>query len=214
MATPSIGVQTNTGMINVTIKGMDQVEKNLKVLREALGVKTGGLINRGLMKGAQIIKAEARNNAPVFGGEANSRQAKKLIKSFRERIKHQAGRPLSMWANQRIPGNLKHNIVAHYVRKLPLTVWIRVRTKSWIFAPRYSTESKRWGVRGGADPSNLVGNPNYWWLVEFGARGRPGVGFMRKAFESKKQEAAKIAVEAMNKEIETVCAKFGVRLPS
>lgn len=169
----------------VTVHGLKEFENNLRVLREAFGVKTGGIINRGLMAGAMVIRDEARRLAPVLKDASG-----KSYRAFKAREKHRAGVALSTAANQRVPGNIKHNIIAHYVKKMPLTVWVRVRTKTYIFAARKNTRVPgRWGVRGGADPSNLVGNPNYWWLVEFGTsrvRARP---FLRPAFDNKRGEA-------------------------
>jgi hypothetical protein len=48
-------------------------------------------------------------------------------------------------------------------------------------------------------------------LQEFGYKGRPGKAFMRKAFESKKIWAGRLAAETMAKEIEKLGAKFGVQ---
>lgn len=209
---PSINLNTGKGIVTVRIEGMDQIEANLKTLRETFSVKTGGVVNRGLMAGAMLIRDEARSLAPVLGGSGASERQKiqiaKLVKSFKSRAQHQAGRALSIQANQRIRGNLKNNIIAHYVRSLPNTVWVRVRTKTWIFAERRNIAPKRWGSRGGADPSNMVDNPNYWWLVEFGAQGRPGIAFMRRAFEHKKGDAAIAAAEHMRKEIAALSALF------
>lgn len=186
-------------MIKVKVEGLREFESNLKVLREAFSVKTGGIINRGLMASAIVIRNEARRLAPVLGGGSTGT---KQYRAFKARQNQIAGKALSNEANQRVPGNIKHNIIAHYVRTQPMTVWIRVRTKTYIFATRKNKAPGRWGARGGADPSNLVGNPNYWWFVEFGTskmRARP---FLRPAFDSKKNEALQAFRSYMKREIE------------
>lgn len=188
--------------VAVKVEGLKEFEGNLKILREQFGVKTGGIINRALMSGALLIRDAARLKAPVLQDQTGS-----SYRAFKSRRDNLAGRALSKDQGKRVPGNIRHNIVAHYVRKQPLTVWVRVRTKSYIFSSR---GNKR-GPRGGADPSNLVGNPNYWWLVEFGTskmRARP---FLRPAFESQKMAALEKFKQHMRKEIGEMFTKHGVR---
>lgn len=188
--------------IAVTVHGLKEFEANLKILREEFGVKTGGVINRALMAGAQAIKNEAIRLAPVLQDAPATRKA------FNARAKHLAGHALSSEANRRISGNLKFNIVAHYVKRQPLTVWVRVRTKTYIFAQKRAGRVRKYrsgwvAAPGGTDPSNLVGNPNYWWLVEFGRRdGKGKRPFLRPAFESKKVEALNIFKANMRKQVD------------
>ena len=193
-------------VIEVKIAGLQQFEANLKILREEFGVKTGGVINRGLMAGARVIRDEAKRLAPVL------KQTDALRASFLARAKHPAGHALSKQTNRRISGSLRANIIAHYVRRTPLTVWVRVRSKTYIFAKKRGGRVRKYrsgwvAAPGGTDPSNLVGNPNYWWLVEFGTsrmRARP---FLRPAFESKKYEALEAFKRQMRKEIDSLFKK-------
>jgi HK97 gp10 family phage protein len=187
----------------VTVHGLREFESELRILREAFKARTGGIINRALMAGAIVIRNEARSLAPVLQDPQG-----KGYRAFKARARHQAGRALSVAANHRVPGNIKHNIIAHYVREKPLTVWVRVRTKTYIFAPRKSSRVPgRWGARGGADPSNLVGNPNYWWLVEFGTSRMTKRPFMRPAFDNKRGEALNAFRASMRRQIDEHFAK-------
>lgn len=181
--------------IAVKVEGLQEFEANLKILREEFGVRTGGIINRGLMAGARLVRNEARRRAPVLQDPFGLK-----YRAFKAREFNRAGYAPPKSQNVRVPGNLKHNIVAHYVKRLPLTVWVRPRTKTYIFANKSRP-------RGGADPSNLVGNPNYWWLVEFGTskmRARP---FMRPAFEAMKGPALEAFKVHVRKEIDKMFTK-------
>jgi HK97 gp10 family phage protein len=131
-------------------------------------------IYKGLHDGAKVIRDEARRLAPVLDSEA-ARQA------FASRRNNRAGYELPEWQQKRVPGNLKNNIVEHSVRSQFGSVVVRVRTKSYIFS-------------GGSNShkSNLVDNPNYWWLVEFGTSKMPARPFLRPAFERKKAEAIEV----------------------
>lgn len=207
MAIPWVQV----GLVELEIKGLDQIERNLKILREEFGVKTGGIINHGLMRGARLIRDAAKDLAPVL------RETSAMKMGRWARRHHFAGHALSQTENTRLSGNLRDNIIAHYVRADRPTVWVRVRTKSYIFAPRRGPLKIRYrsgwvAASKGTDPSNLVGNPNYWWLQEFGYKGRPGKAFMRKAFEANKVRAAELAADNMRWEINKLGEQFGRKL--
>ena len=179
--------------IAVKVEGLQEFEANLKILREEFGVRTGGIINRGLMAGARLVRNEARRLAPTLDNA-------KKYRAFKSRQFNRAGYALPKSQNVRVPGNLKHNIVAHYVKSQPLTVWVRPRTKTYIFANKSRP-------RGGADPSNLVGNPNYWWLLEFGTSKMRKRSFMRPAFEAMKGPALEAFKAHVRKEIDKMFTK-------
>jgi len=54
----------------------------------------------------------------------------------------------------------------------------------------------------------LAGNPNYWWLVEFGTSHAPAQPFMRPAFERKKGEAMRVVTESLRKGLAAIVNKL------
>lgn len=89
---------------------------------------------------------------------------------------------------RRYPGELKGNIVEHASREEWGTVYVRVRNRGYIFADGPDSRSN-------PKSSSRKGNPNYWWLVEYGTSQAPAQPFLRPAFESKKAAALR-AVQA------------------
>jgi len=176
--------------LDIQMTGLKEFEANLKILRDQFQVRTGGLINRSLMAGARIIRDEAKAKAPIFDSERARR-------AFKSRRFNQAGRGLSQSQEVRVPRNLKSNIVASYAKGMPLTVLVRVRTRTYIFE----------GGRGNFK-SNVVGNPNYWWLVEFGTSKMAARPFMRPAFEAKKSQALGAFTVEMRKQLTEQFRKF------
>ena len=175
--------------VDIKMTGLREFEANLKILRDQFQVRTGGLINRSLMAGARIIRDEAKAKAPVY----DTARAKRAFKSRRF---NRAGFGLSQSQEVRVPRNLKSNIVASYAKGMPLTVLVRVRTRTYIFE------------RGSNFKSNVVGNPNYWWLVEFGTSKMAARPFMRPAFETKKTQALEAFTIEMRKQLAEQFRKF------
>ena len=168
----------------VIIHGLAELEKRLQALPEY--IKRGGLINRALLSAAKLIQKEAKKNAPVLD------ISKEEYKFQREsRRLNRAGFALRDWQQKRWKHNLRDNIVAQYSRKQTLTTMVRIRTRKggYIFGPE------------GNRKANLVGNPSYWWLLEFGTSKIPAVKFLRRAFESKKKAAAEEIKRALAEEI-------------
>lgn len=90
----------------VRVEGLSELQKNLDKL--AADVKRGGLIRRGLLAGARLMRDEARRRAPV----------------------------LAEGTLYRTPGALRKAIVhggKRYVEHL-LTAIVRVRSRGYIFA--------------------------------------------------------------------------------
>lgn len=79
-------------------------------------------------------------------------------------------------------GALRSGITLQVSKEEDLTVAVRVRTRGYIFAPGLDSNRNRSG-------SHRSGNPNYWWLVEFGTSKMAAQPFMRPAFESRKMDA-------------------------
>lgn len=104
---------------------------------------------------------------------------------------------------RRKSGALKAGIVTNFSKDEELTVVMRVRNRGYIFA------------EAGRKSSSLEGNPNYWWLVEFGSSKQPARPFMRPAFESKKYEALAEITRHLKKEIIDVALdvarRYGVK---
>lgn len=159
----------------VTILGLAELEKRLQALPEQ--IKRGGLILRALLGAAKIIRIEARKNAPVLKDFQNIAAVGKRGTAGYRRARQ--GTAL------RERGALRSGIVAQMSNQQELTAIVRVRTRGYIFAKHdFWSSAKR--------KSNpfLSGNPVYWWLLEFGTSKIPPMKFMRRAFESKKMQAA------------------------
>ena len=100
-------------------------------------------------------------------------------------------------------GALRNNIVEHASRKTDFAVEVRVRNRGYIFGQNRT--------RGSRTSSSLAGNPNYWWLVEFGTSKMAARPFLRPAFEMKKFEAAQKIRDSLRRGIEVVARGLAVR---
>lgn len=165
-------------------------------------IRRGGLIIRALRDAGQLVRDAAKRMAPVLSSE-------KASSAFSARRYHAAGYALSKQENQRVPGNIKFNIVSYVTTEFAgrITSIIRVRTRSYIFSDR----GNRKGMRGGADPSNRVDNPNYWWLVEFGTSHSRAQPFMRPAFQATKFAALEMIKTGLRDEIEKAAQRWARR---
>lgn len=96
------------------------------------------------------------------------------------------GKPIQMDAKRRAPllkapvptrqrGALRSGIVSYAKRWNHVVV--RVRSRTYIFGGKWK-KGAGW-----------AGNPNYWWLVEFGTSKMSAIPFLRPAFESQKYAA-------------------------
>jgi HK97 gp10 family phage protein len=96
----------------VHIDGLKELQENMNKL--AADVKRGGLILRGLMAGAKLVRDEAKRRVPVLPASTPWRKS----------------------------GAIRDNIIAarKQYRKDMLTTIVRVRTRGWIFG---SNTSKR-----------------------------------------------------------------------
>jgi hypothetical protein len=73
---------------------------------------------------------------------------------------------------RRQPGALKSGITQMASKERDFEVNVRVRNRGYIFAPGPDT-------RRNAKSSRRQGNPNYWWLVEFGTSKMAARPFLR-----------------------------------
>lgn len=131
-------------------------------------------------------------------GIQNVRAGKMVLRGL-----HDAARPITAEAKRlapvlkdpirnwhRTPGELRSGIVQHTSRDHYSTVLVRVRNRGYIFAD--GPDSRR-----NPKSSRRAGNPNYWWLVEFGTSHAPAQPFLRPAFERMKF----VALEAFRKSL-------------
>lgn len=96
-------------------------------------------------------------------------------------------------------GAIRANITQHGSKTEDFAVVIRVRSRGYIF-----------GNGKGAD-SHRRGNPNYWWLQEFGTSQAAAQPFMRPAFESQKFRAAQEIRNSLRRGIDFVVRRLSVR---
>jgi HK97 gp10 family phage protein len=156
--------------------------KGLKELMDAL-VKLPKEINkqkvvlRALHDGARPMVAEAKRLAPVLDETKTYTRVGAKGKQYKYR-----------GTKYRKRGALRSAITQHTSRTEYNSVWVRVRSKSYIFG------ANKKGAR--------VGDPNYWWLVEFGTSKMAARPFMRPAFETKKRESALLIRESLARGIE------------
>lgn len=156
------------------VEGLAELEGKLKVLREEFGIKTGGVIIRGLRAGAKLIVKDAKRRVPIGMTlrTINSRRKKGQSRAERDAIKRQVR-----------GGLIRRNIVEHAIPTssrvaggVP-TVIVRVRNNGY----------RRIGGKMVFNRPNS--SPGYWWLVEFGTSKMPARPFMRPSFEAQKVAA-------------------------
>lgn len=183
--------------ITVKVKGFQQIEANLKVLREQMGVKTGGILIRGLRAGAKLIKDEAKRLAPDAdpSGFLVAREKKLALQRAGVRFR---GRKL----RSSVRALVRANIVEHAIKvsdprsKGRPTVLVRVRNAGY----------ER--VNGAIRFKKPTSAPGYWWWVEFGTSKMKARPFMRPAYERKKYFALDKFRSHVRDEIETLSLKF------
>lgn len=95
-------------------------------------------------------------------------------------------------------GAIRDGIIEHASREHHNTVYVRVRNRGYIFGENVT--------RGSRINSSLAGNPNYWWLVEFGASHAPAQPFLRPAFENKKGEALNVIQASLKRGLDVIVA--------
>lgn len=155
--------------IKAEVKGLRELDFALRAMLPT--IERERVIVRALHDGARPITAEARRRAPVLNLPLS-----KLRVVSRKAVR---GRSTPYYGTTtRVRGALKSGITQHTDRHHYSTVMIRVRNRGYIFAP--SARS--------ADAAK-AGNPNYWWLVEFGTSKAKAQPFLYPAFETKKNEA-------------------------
>jgi len=109
--------------------------------------------------------------------------------------------PISEENERRQSGAIRANIVSYVTTMYDnmITAIIRVRSRGYIFENE--------GFRQRKDAS-LEGNPNYWWLQEFGTSTHRAQPFMRPAFEANKQAALSAIKEGLQQEITKAARKW------
>lgn len=170
------------------VDGLRELEANLKVLREQFGVRTGGVIIRGLRAGAKIIRDDARRRVT----HVPSGFGPKFITRGRGKTKRQVAT-----TGINLAAMLRSNIVEHAIPTSSRlaggkpTVLVRVRNRG------YSRV-------GGKIRFNRPGStPGWWWWLEFGTSKSAARPFLRPAFEAQKIAA----VESMKNHVRGEIAK-------
>jgi hypothetical protein len=191
----------------VKVEGLQEFEAQLKRLREEFGIKTGGIIMRGVTAGARVVQRRAKQLAPPADPSGFTRfriqklKAQAAGKSFRGRKLKRRGTAL-----------IRYNLVAHRIPvKAPLaegkpTAIVRVRNRGW------DTVRTRRKPGGAMRFRQIDSSPGYWWLIEFGRSGHPFAnykhrGFMRRAAQQSKGAALAALRDTVRKEIDKTWAK-------
>lgn len=187
------------------IDGLKELEANLAILREEFGVKTGGVIIRGLRAGSKLIQQDAARRAPDKdpSGFLVAREARLSAEAGRKRgRKGVRGRGTI----RRTLDMIRLNIEEHAIRVSDPrangrpTVIVRVRNRGY--------ERTLGGKIRFKNPSS---SPGYWWWVEFGTSKMAARPFLRPAFESQKLAAVEAMKTNIKMEIEQLFGKFGIR---
>jgi HK97 gp10 family phage protein len=107
---------------------------------------------------------------------------------------------------RRVRGAIRRAIVAGRVRPegYAAKVWVRVR-------PLTRTQIMRFKRQSGKDSRNNPNDPYYWAFVEFGTSKMGARPFMRPAFEGRKFEAVKKAIDVFRTGVQTEIARLGQR---
>lgn len=175
-------------------EGLKELERDLRVLRELFGIKTGGIVIRGLRAGARLIRDDARRRAPQVPSGFTPTT---LRKGRRKRAKGVAATP----ENRRLL--LISNIVEHAIpTDAPLaggkpTVLVRVRNRGY-------TRTSTGGIRFNQPGSS----PGWWWWLEFGTSRRAAQPFMRPAFEAQKTAAVEVMRKTIQAELKAHYGNF------
>lgn len=155
----------------------------LKALRELPKEYQGKELAKSTGKGARVIRDEARDNAPVLKTAARNRTPGTL----RNAIRSTSG-SRKIWESQAF-------------------VYVRVLTKKAV--AKFKRLNK--GVAARDNPND----PFYWRFQEFGTvkmrAANGGRGFMRPAFDAKKEQAAEVIKEELWKGIERVAKRVAAR---
>lgn len=180
------------------IDGLRELEANLKVLRERFGVKTGGIIIRGLRAGAKLIQQDAKRRVTAvpsgFGPEFLSKGRGKKTRQVKT-------------TSHNLAALLRSNIVEHAIptsARLAMgkpTVLVRVRNRGYA------------RVNGKIRFNRPGSTPGWWWWLEFGTSRTPAKPFLRPAFEAQKVAAVEAMRAHVKAEIERTFSKLGASIP-
>lgn len=107
---------------------------------------------------------------------------------------------------RRVRGAIRRAIVAGRVRpeRYAATVLVRVRKLTKGQVARWKKKS---GKAGAANPAD----PFYWWFVERGTSKMAAQPFMRGAFEGRKEQAVRTAMERFHRRVQEEIARLGMR---
>ena len=138
--------------------------------------------------------AELQANLVKFGEKMAGQIVTDALKAGGELIRDEARQRapvLEADTLRRRRGALRSGITSYAIQWNKVIV--RVRNRGYVFD---KTDPK----------ARRPGNPNYWWLVEFGASQRKASPFMRPAFEARKLEAIEVIRAHLAKNIQLAAA--------
>jgi HK97 gp10 family phage protein len=179
------------------IDGLRELEANLKILREQFGVRTGGVILRGLSAGARLIRDEAKRRVPNIPAGYLSEFVTKEVRRGKNKGKKITKRNTPAFRK----ALLRNNIIEHKIPvSAPLsegrpTVLVRVRNAGY------------YRVNGRIRFRYPGSSPGWWWWIEFGTAKQPAQPFLRPAFEAQKVAALETFKKTVAAEIDALFAK-------
>lgn len=169
--------------LRVQFKGLSEISRAMRELPKRIDRK---ILNDGLLAGANIIRDEARQLAPVLK-EPDPRWRPGALQRAIQSAKIAASR--TQYAGE---------------------VIVRVRKLSGRQVAAFNRrQAKRKRVKQGWDRKPNPADAFYWFFVEFGAAGRPAQPFLRPAFERRKQQAVNAAIKIFQDRVQLEIAKLG-----
>lgn len=140
------------------------------------------LLNDGLLKGAALVRDDARRRAPL----------------------------LSHADPRRLRGTLQRAIQAIRVRPEGYTATVLVRVRQ-LTKGQIRSFKRRQGRGRGRGAQDNPRDPFYWPFVEFGTSKMAARPFLRPAFESRKVQAVNEAIDRFRERVQTEMDKLGRR---
>lgn len=176
----------------VKVEGLQALEANLKRLREEFGVRTGGIIIRGLRAGARLIRDDARRRV----GHVPSGYTPRVLTSTSRRG---GGRVRSRSATEKRREALLRSRIVEYA--IPTASKIAAGRPTVVVRVSNAGYDRQGGRLRFRNPGS---SPGWWWWLEFGTSKRPAQPFLRPAFEAQKVAAVLALQQRVRAEIDAL----------